>query len=149
MAIWQGRPKRKPSGGRLRAARKKRRFEIGREKQFTHLGPRKVKMYRVKGANSKARLLLVDTVNVVDPKTKAAVSIEGFVATYLDTHPHHRAAPAAGGGARGGQLLTTGTSFNPANAQAAAALARLEGDRSATAIADAFDALRAARAPRS
>ena len=90
-----------------------------------------------------------DGTPLVDPKTKAVVSIEGFVATYLDTHPHHRAAPAAGGGARGGQLLTTGTSFNPANAQAAAALARLEGDRSATAIADAFDALRAARAPRS
>ncbi|MBU0624436.1 MAG: 30S ribosomal protein S8e [Candidatus Thermoplasmatota archaeon] len=70
MAIWQGRPKRKPSGGRLRLARKKRRFEVGREKQFTHVGARKVKMYRVKGANTKARLLLVDTANVVDPKTK-------------------------------------------------------------------------------
>ncbi len=70
MAIWQGRPKRKPSGGRLRLARKKRRFEVGREKQFTHVGVRKVKMYRVKGANTKARLLLVDTANVVDPKTK-------------------------------------------------------------------------------
>lgn len=68
MAIWQGRPKRKPSGGRLRLARKKRRFEVGREKQFTHVGARKVKMYRVKGANTKARLLLVDTANVVDPK---------------------------------------------------------------------------------
>jgi small subunit ribosomal protein S8e len=70
MAIWQGRPKRKASGGRLRLARKKRRFEVGREKQFTHVGARKVKMYRVKGANTKARLLLVDTANVVDPKTK-------------------------------------------------------------------------------
>jgi len=70
MAIWQGRPKRKASGGRLRLARKKRRFEVGREKQFTHVGVRKVKMYRVKGANTKARLLLVDTANVVDPKTK-------------------------------------------------------------------------------
>lgn len=71
MAIWQGRPKRKPSGGRLRLARKKRKFEVGREKQFTHLGARKVKMYRTKGANRKARLLTVDTANVVDPKTNA------------------------------------------------------------------------------
>jgi small subunit ribosomal protein S8e len=70
MAIWQGRPKRKPTGGRLRPARNKRRFEIGREKQFTHLGETKVKLYRVKGANQKARLLLVNTANVVDPKTK-------------------------------------------------------------------------------
>jgi small subunit ribosomal protein S8e len=44
MAIWQGKPKRKPSGGRIIAARKKRKFEIGREKQFTRLGPRKVKL---------------------------------------------------------------------------------------------------------
>ncbi|UCE80402.1 MAG: 30S ribosomal protein S8e [Methanobacteriota archaeon] len=70
MAIWQGRPKRKPSGGRMRLARKKRKFEIGREKQFTHLGERKIKMYRTKGANNKARLLLADAINVVDPKTK-------------------------------------------------------------------------------
>jgi small subunit ribosomal protein S8e len=55
----------------MRLARKKRKFEIGREKQFTRLGARKVKMYRTKGANSKARLLLVDTINVVDPKTNA------------------------------------------------------------------------------
>ena len=53
----------------MRLARKKRKFEIGREKQFTRLGPRKVKMYRTKGANDKARLLLADMINVVDPKT--------------------------------------------------------------------------------
>ena len=70
MAIWQGRPKRKVTGGRIRLARKKRKFEVGREKQFTHLGVRKVKMYRTKGDNRKARLLLVDTANVVDPATK-------------------------------------------------------------------------------
>ncbi len=75
MAIWQGRPKRKSSGGRITPARKKRRFEIGREKQFTRLGPRKVKMYRTKGANSKARLLLADTVNVVDPKTNTVKKV--------------------------------------------------------------------------
>ncbi len=55
----------------MRLARKKRKFEVGREKQFTRLGARKVKMYRTKGANNKARLLLVDTINVVDPKTNA------------------------------------------------------------------------------
>jgi small subunit ribosomal protein S8e len=53
----------------MRLARGKRKFEIGREKQFTRLGTPKVKMYRTKGANSKARLLLVNTINVVDPKT--------------------------------------------------------------------------------
>jgi hypothetical protein len=86
---------------------------------------------------------------LVDPKTRTPVTIEGFVAGYLDTHPHHRTAPVAGGGARGGQLLSTGTAFNPAAAEAAVALSRLETDRSTEAVASAFDALRAARAPRS
>jgi small subunit ribosomal protein S8e len=89
MAIWQGRPKRKPSGGRIRTARKKRRFEIGREKQFTHLGPRKVKMYRVKGANQKARLLTIDQINVVDPKTKAIKNVKILTVKSNPSNPNY------------------------------------------------------------
>jgi len=89
MAIWQGRPKRKPSGGRLRLARKKRRFEVGREKQFTNIGARKVKMYRVKGANTKARLLLVDTANVVDPKTKAIKKVKILTVKSNPSNPNY------------------------------------------------------------
>jgi small subunit ribosomal protein S8e len=89
MAIWQGRPKRKPSGGRIRTARKKRRFEIGREKQFTHLGPRKVKMYRVKGANQKARLLTIDQINVVDPKTKAIRNVKILTVKSNPSNPNY------------------------------------------------------------
>lgn len=89
MAIWQGRPKRKPSGGRIRAARKKRRFEIGREKQFTHLGPEKVKMYRVKGANHKARLLMVDQANVVDPKTNAIKKVKILTVKTSPSNPNY------------------------------------------------------------
>lgn len=89
MAIWQGRPKRKASGGRLRLARKKRKFEVGREKQFTHLGIRKVKMYRTKGANSKARLLMVDTANVVDPKTKAIKKVKILTVKTNPSNPNY------------------------------------------------------------
>jgi len=89
MAIWQGRPKRKPSGGRIRAARKKRRFEIGREKQFTRLGPRKVKMYRVKGSNQKARLLMVDQANVVDPKTKTIKKVKILTVKTNPSNPNY------------------------------------------------------------
>lgn len=85
---------------------------------------------------------------VIDPKTQAPLSIEQFVQRYLDTHPHHRSAPSPGGGARGGTVMTTGTAFDPTNAAAAAALAKLEADRSPQAINDAFEALRAARAPK-
>ena len=89
MAIWQGKPKRKPSGGRLRAARKKRRFEIGREKQFTHLGKRKVKMYRVKGNNSKARLLMADVANVVDPKTQVIKKVKILTVKTNPSNPNY------------------------------------------------------------
>jgi len=89
MAIWQGRPKRKPSGGRIRAARKKRRFEIGREKQFTHLGVQKIKMYRTKGANQKARLLMADQANVVDPKTKAIKKVKILTVKSSPSNPNY------------------------------------------------------------
>ena len=35
MAIWQGRSLKKPSGGRIILARKKRKRELGREPAFT------------------------------------------------------------------------------------------------------------------
>ncbi|MEM0343674.1 MAG: 30S ribosomal protein S8e [Thermoplasmata archaeon] len=89
MAIWQGRPKRKPSGGRIRAARKKRKFEIGREKQFTHLGPRKVKLYRTRGANTKARLLTIDQANVVDPKTKSIKKVKILTVKSNPSNPNY------------------------------------------------------------
>ena len=70
MGIWQGRSRRKATGGRLRPIRKKRRFEIGRELQFATLGDRSLKLYRVRGANTKVRILGEVSVNVYDPSTK-------------------------------------------------------------------------------
>lgn len=70
MGIWQGRSRRKRTGGRLRPIRKKRRFEIARELQTATLGTGTVKKYRVRGANEKLRILTVQTINVFDPATK-------------------------------------------------------------------------------
>lgn len=70
MGIWQGRSKRKPTGGRLRPNRNKRRFEIGRELQFATLGESRLKLYRVRGANTKVRILGTFAVNVYDPTSK-------------------------------------------------------------------------------
>ena len=69
MAQWQGRSIRKKSGGRIRLHRKKRPFEIGREKQFTIVGEVKSSKVRTQGDNLKMRLLGADIANVVDPKT--------------------------------------------------------------------------------
>jgi small subunit ribosomal protein S8e len=70
MGIWQGRSRRKRTGGRLRPIRKKRRFEIGREIQHASVGAGSVKSYRVRGANEKLRILTTQTINVYDPATK-------------------------------------------------------------------------------
>jgi small subunit ribosomal protein S8e len=72
MALWQGKSKRKPSGGRLRLGRKKRRFEIGREPTFTLLGAERSLIMRTRGANVKVRMLKASFANVIDPATKKA-----------------------------------------------------------------------------
>ncbi|MCI4325468.1 MAG: 30S ribosomal protein S8e [Thermoplasmata archaeon] len=72
MGVWQGRSRRKRTGGRLRPIRKKRRFEIGRELQQATLGPGTVKPYRTRGGSQRIRILTVEMANVYDPATKAS-----------------------------------------------------------------------------
>ncbi len=71
MAISQSRPKRKETGGRYIAYRKKKQYELGREPSFTKLGKKKVLVLRVMGANRKLRMLRADTANLFDPKSKS------------------------------------------------------------------------------
>lgn len=71
MGIWQGRSRRKPTGGRLRPIRKKRRNEISRELQHATVGAGTVKRYRVRGGNVKMRILTTESINVYDPATKS------------------------------------------------------------------------------
>jgi len=73
MAIWNGRSARKSTGGRYVRSRGKRRFEVGREKQFTFLGKSSLKIYRTKGANRKSRVLAAEYANVSDASTGKTV----------------------------------------------------------------------------
>jgi small subunit ribosomal protein S8e len=70
MALWQGKSKRKPSGGRLVRNRKKRRYEIGREPLMTNLGEESLRQYRTMGGNTKVKMLSAAYANVVNPKDK-------------------------------------------------------------------------------
>ncbi|HTT16624.1 MAG TPA: 30S ribosomal protein S8e [Thermoplasmata archaeon] len=70
MGIWQGRSRRKRTGGRLRPIRKKRRFEIARELQIATVGAGSVKPYRVRGHNQKLRILTAASINVYDPASR-------------------------------------------------------------------------------
>lgn len=74
------------------------------------------------------------------------VSIEGHVKAYLDSHPHHRKAPAGqGGGARGGASFQGGVS--DAAGRLLAAKEKLErGDRSPATMAEFLTAQREVKA---
>ncbi|OYT44501.1 30S ribosomal protein S8e [Candidatus Bathyarchaeota archaeon] len=70
MAVWHGDlHKRKPTGGRRRPYRKKRKYEMGSFPTETILGETKRKIDRRRGGNLKVRLLSTSQVNVSDPKT--------------------------------------------------------------------------------
>ena len=70
MAVWHGQSKRSNSGRRIRYARGKRKFEIGREKNLTTIGENRKKMVRTRGCNQKIRLKTTNIAYVLDKKTK-------------------------------------------------------------------------------
>ncbi|MCL1905087.1 MAG: 30S ribosomal protein S8e [Methanomassiliicoccaceae archaeon] len=76
MALWQGKSRRKPTGGRLIFSKSKRRFEIGTEKQFTKIGTQSLKRYRTTGGNVKVRILSAEYANVVDKKTNKTAKVK-------------------------------------------------------------------------
>ena len=76
MALWQGESKRSKTGRRLRYARGKRKFEIGRERHLTTIGPMKLKKVRTKGDNRKTRAKTIDIAYVVDQKNNKTTKTE-------------------------------------------------------------------------
>ena len=70
MALWQGRSRKKNTGGRYRHYRKKKKFEIAPESQFSIIREdSNMKIYRTRGSNSKGRLMAANYANVFDPRT--------------------------------------------------------------------------------
>lgn len=72
-------------------------------------------------------------------------SIAQLVKGYLDANPHHRAAPAAGGGARGGSSLTqgvVGTAATEAEREVAVLRQRAQQSRDLSTINELFEAER-------
>jgi len=71
LSVWHGdQHKRKDSGGRKRANRKKRRYEKGFFPAETALGKQKRKIIRKHGGNEKIRLLAVNQANISDASGK-------------------------------------------------------------------------------
>ena len=76
MAISQARSKRKPSGGRYRSWRGKRKKELGRFPSLTKVGVRKTKEQRTLGGNKKFKALSLEEVNVTDTKSKKTKKVK-------------------------------------------------------------------------
>lgn len=77
MSVWHGDThKKKPSGGRKWAHRKKRRFERGAFPTETKLRPRKLKTVRRRGGNLKTRALSEDHASISDPSTAKTQRVE-------------------------------------------------------------------------
>jgi small subunit ribosomal protein S8e len=74
MPLWQGKSRRKVTGGRRKFASKKRRYEIGREKQVAVLEDKdRKKSVRSRGGSKKTRVLGTNIANVTDQKTNKTV----------------------------------------------------------------------------
>jgi small subunit ribosomal protein S8e len=76
MALWQGDSKRSKTGRRIRYARGKKKFEIGRERHLTTIGPTTLKKVRTKGGNSKTRAKTTNVAYVVNPENKKTTKTE-------------------------------------------------------------------------
>ncbi|WP_202319578.1 30S ribosomal protein S8e [Archaeoglobus neptunius] len=87
--IWQGRSRRKPTGGFYKRARKKRKYELGREQVETLVGERKIKKVRVRGGNYKIKLFAESYANVYDPKQKKVVRVKIKSVVENPAHVHY------------------------------------------------------------
>ncbi len=77
MSVWHGDlHKRKPTGGRRRPYRKKRKYESGSFPTETILGDERRKISRRRGGNIKIRLLSAEYVNLSDPSTGRVEKVE-------------------------------------------------------------------------
>ncbi|MEM3699381.1 MAG: 30S ribosomal protein S8e [Candidatus Bathyarchaeia archaeon] len=77
MSVWHGDlHKRKPSGGRKRAYRSKRKFEEGRFPTETTLGEPKKKMVKGRGKTIKIKALSDKYACVTDPKSGKTEKVE-------------------------------------------------------------------------
>ena len=77
MSVWHGNQhKRKHTGGKRRASRRKRRFERGSFPTETVLGENKIKLVRRHGGNTKIRLVSTFMANVSNESTGKTSKVE-------------------------------------------------------------------------
>ena len=76
MVIWHGDSGRKPTGGRIHLARKKRKYELGGEAIYPRIGEEKRNVVTTKGGGRKVKLSSLLFVNVLHTKNKTAKKVK-------------------------------------------------------------------------
>lgn len=66
---WHGKSHRKQTGGKLKSSRKKRKYEFGTDPMFAEIGDDKITSKRIRGGDSKSKVIFGRQVNITDPKT--------------------------------------------------------------------------------
>ncbi|EQB72007.1 MAG: hypothetical protein AMDU1_APLC00014G0019 [Thermoplasmatales archaeon A-plasma] len=89
MTIFQGKATKKFTGGKLKAGRSKRRYELGREPTLTRIGPEARKVMRTMGGNSKSVLMRAEKANVYNPKDKTTKSVLIKTVKENPANPHY------------------------------------------------------------
>ena len=111
MALWQGKSRRKPTGGRRVLSRGKRKFEISREKQYTKVGRQSLKDYRGCGGSHKTCMLVAEYANVVDKKNNTITKLKILNVTVNPADPNYVQRNIINKGARikteGGDAIVT------------------------------------------
>lgn len=89
MTLYQGRARKKFTGGKLHKGRGNRRFEAGREPTLTRIGEDKRKVVRVYGGNTKVVLLRGAKTCCYDPKTKTTKVVVIKTVKENPANPHY------------------------------------------------------------
>jgi small subunit ribosomal protein S8e len=88
MAIWHGEKGKKPTGGLIHIARKKRKRELGSLPVHTKIGKEKKKIEKTKGGGSKIKASSVEFANVLDTANNAIKKVKILDVLENPANPH-------------------------------------------------------------
>jgi len=87
MTIWKGKSDKKPTGGRYRAAKKKRKYELGPDAKPTTAGKKALKkIIRKRGGTRKIKLVKALFANISDNAKTKKVKILDVVENKANRH---------------------------------------------------------------
>ncbi len=89
MTVYQGKSRKKFTGGKLHSKRSNRRFEAGREPTLTRLGDDSRKVLRTYGGNQKATLMRGNQISVYDPKSGSTKFTKIITVKENPANPHY------------------------------------------------------------